>query len=595
MLSTLTAFGLTFEGTSTSKPITPFDFGAFGDGVHDDTAAIQAAINGLAATFRKSTNALNPSGRLYLPAGNYKTSATLFLPPGVELEGNGQGSTVISNITACAAIKAAPVTFTSWLDFLAEYYVSKLTIVGPYAVTNCAAIDMSASGTIVTPHIRDIWTYGYGHGLIISNAVGGDVTSCTFSRARSSAVKTDGFCNNVKFDSVRPYSVGVTVLPDEWPNARGFDLGSCENCVFINCINEGIRGTAYHASNGTNVALQECVFIGCETESFGGNGFEFVNCRGVSLIGCNAWSGSLVGKNSIVIDGGSGISIDNFSSGGMTEWFLKLTNSATGLWPVNVKVLNEESVIYWPHSISNPELVNIPLTNYVALKTGSLTVTNNATVSNLTATAAVSANALSATTTLSIGGLDVLSTPEYYTNLRLGYGALSGTNNRGSVAFGQGAGGAINNGTNNSFFGTRAGSALKTGNNNLFIGNAVATPLTNGSGNIFIGYNNALGVKNATNSVFIGCPWGTEGATDMIILGTGTANSTKAYYDSTNGWNFMGPAVATSISCSPLILSGTAAPIITPAKVGNVYVDTVNKKIYFSVGTASSADWILVN
>lgn len=45
----------------------------------------------------------------------------------------------------------------------------------------------------------------------------------------------------------------------------------------------------------------------------------------------------------------------------------------------------------------------------------------------------------------------------------------------------------------------------------------------------------------------------------------------------------------------PIITSGTAAPSSTPQKVGDIYVDITNKKLYFSTGTSSSADWTIAN
>ncbi|MGQ4834685.1 MAG: hypothetical protein ACP6IS_12440 [Candidatus Asgardarchaeia archaeon] len=42
-------------------------------------------------------------------------------------------------------------------------------------------------------------------------------------------------------------------------------------------------------------------------------------------------------------------------------------------------------------------------------------------------------------------------------------------------------------------------------------------------------------------------------------------------------------------------LSGSGAPTSTPEKVGDIYVDTTNKKVYVATGTSSSTDWTLVN
>ena len=53
--------------------------------------------------------------------------------------------------------------------------------------------------------------------------------------------------------------------------------------------------------------------------------------------------------------------------------------------------------------------------------------------------------------------------------------------------------------------------------------------------------------------------------------------------------------VVSRINKTPNITSGTAAPTTTPSRIGNMYVDTNNKKIYFATGHASSSDWTLVN
>lgn len=67
------------------------DFGAVGDGVADDTAAIQAAIN-----------ALTPAGgRLYLPKGAYKITSELSITNiPIEIFGDGMYATRIEQVTA---------------------------------------------------------------------------------------------------------------------------------------------------------------------------------------------------------------------------------------------------------------------------------------------------------------------------------------------------------------------------------------------------------------------------------------------------------------------------------------------------------------
>ena len=71
------------------------DFGAIGDGVADDTAAIQACLDAI-----QSSSALG--GTAYIPAGEYKITATLDLPANVSMEGAGQFS--ILRVYGCDGI-----------------------------------------------------------------------------------------------------------------------------------------------------------------------------------------------------------------------------------------------------------------------------------------------------------------------------------------------------------------------------------------------------------------------------------------------------------------------------------------------------------
>lgn len=43
------------------------------------------------------------------------------------------------------------------------------------------------------------------------------------------------------------------------------------------------------------------------------------------------------------------------------------------------------------------------------------------------------------------------------------------------------------------------------------------------------------------------------------------------------------------------VSSGSSAPTSTPSKIGDIYVDTTNKKFYKAAGTSSGADWVLQN
>jgi hypothetical protein len=43
------------------------------------------------------------------------------------------------------------------------------------------------------------------------------------------------------------------------------------------------------------------------------------------------------------------------------------------------------------------------------------------------------------------------------------------------------------------------------------------------------------------------------------------------------------------------ISTGILAPATTPTKVGNIFVNTVLKKVYVATGTTNSSDWTIIN
>ena len=76
------------------------DFGAVGNGVADDTAAINRAIKNL-----YSAGIGLDKRAIYIPAGVYLISGPILLPPGATIRGDGKANTII-NIGATAAYAA---------------------------------------------------------------------------------------------------------------------------------------------------------------------------------------------------------------------------------------------------------------------------------------------------------------------------------------------------------------------------------------------------------------------------------------------------------------------------------------------------------
>ncbi len=54
-------------------------------------------------------------------------------------------------------------------------------------------------------------------------------------------------------------------------------------------------------------------------------------------------------------------------------------------------------------------------------------------------------------------------------------------------------------------------------------------------------------------------------------------------------------AAARLIRLSPSISKGIIAPITTPEKIGDMYIDIVLSKVYISTGVSSASDWKIMN
>lgn len=74
------------------------DFGAKGDGSTDDTAAINRALQQI---YPSTLNGTYPNVRrtIHVPAGNYKITGTINIPPNCKLVGDGKNNTIISATT----------------------------------------------------------------------------------------------------------------------------------------------------------------------------------------------------------------------------------------------------------------------------------------------------------------------------------------------------------------------------------------------------------------------------------------------------------------------------------------------------------------
>lgn len=107
------------------------DFGAVGDGVADDTAAIQAAIDALKPTSISGLGLPNRSAIIYIPVGTYLVSAPINMYSGITLTGEGAAST----------LKAAP-SLTTRIINLTD------TVIGQCRWVEISRLNFEGTGTV---------------------------------------------------------------------------------------------------------------------------------------------------------------------------------------------------------------------------------------------------------------------------------------------------------------------------------------------------------------------------------------------------------------------------------------------------------------
>ena len=232
-------------------------YGATGDGVTDDTTALQAAVN--AASAAQST--------LYLPAGTYIVSAPLVLPvgDGLAIAGSGWGTSI--------KLKAA---------------------------ANCFIFRMQAADTRIT--LRDLTLDGNCTGQGTTGTSGGvdaaGAVACRFDNVHFIACRDDGIAfsgmtggafghNNRVFGCLFDQSMTST------GPGRGISMVSSDENQIIGCDFEflgGSGGTGYNTAvaildrAGTQF-ITACNFVGGATNNT--KGVRIQDSASTKITGCN--------------------------------------------------------------------------------------------------------------------------------------------------------------------------------------------------------------------------------------------------------------------------------------------------------------------
>lgn len=267
-------------GVPTVYNVKDATYGALGNGVADDSAAIQAAIDAAYAA---------GGGQVYLPPGTYivgqsasaVTSCCLLVRQQVRLVGAGR-STIVK---AKAALPVGVTSVIKNVDGAWGYDVMSFTLDGNKANQTNTSNGITLSNT-VNP-LGPLQPGGIGNGevtLITDMYViqtKGDGFNLGPSEVRVSdcfAFATDGWGYNLNNDG---YVVNCTagVCGKSGSSAGGFQLNS--DLRLTNCKAYGGAGSL----GQFHVQSVECTLVACEVQESTSNGFAIGGSR-TAMIGC---------------------------------------------------------------------------------------------------------------------------------------------------------------------------------------------------------------------------------------------------------------------------------------------------------------------
>jgi len=132
------------------------DFGAVGDGVTDDTAKIQAAIDHVFSA---------GGGVVNIPAGNYKTPTTIVPKSGVSIKGEGVGSTILkTNSSTANAAMWGQGSVGGELTATADYTIGddSFTMSSAHGFAVDDFVRVIGQRNALSDDASDDWRLGYG-------------------------------------------------------------------------------------------------------------------------------------------------------------------------------------------------------------------------------------------------------------------------------------------------------------------------------------------------------------------------------------------------------------------------------------------------
>lgn len=219
------------------------DYGAIGNGIADDTAAIQAAVNAVMA--------LPAGGRLYAPAGTYMINFAISIPKNTSktLRFFGDGSaTVFKAGTSLVAGAIFNVGAGSSPAAGMDIVISSMNIQPCVGTNHTGFVCLNMNGII----FEDIHFGALQSGVTLNACYATRFIGCQWVLTSLYAVYSFTSAHNIIFDRCSAFAVGANVLRLD---------GATNNIVFQNCDFESCANVYSVAGGSSSIRV-----IGCYIE-----------------------------------------------------------------------------------------------------------------------------------------------------------------------------------------------------------------------------------------------------------------------------------------------------------------------------------------